>query len=228
VYSVQDWAEAHRLFEREGWSKTAIAVKLGMSRNTVDRLLELDGPPAHRQAAKGSALDAFADEIVAMLEDNPKVAATVILERLRPLGYEGGITVRKDRLTQVRPLLSAAKSYQRTSYLPGEISQLDWWHTGVQIPVGKGATREAFALVATLPHSAAPAVTFTFGQTTADFCAAALGRYQRLGGLPEKAVIDNESCMVKPRRGLAAPSPSSRRQSGRRPASRAGLHEGSA
>jgi hypothetical protein len=81
-----------------------------MSRSTVERLLELPGPPVYRRPAKGSALDTFADEIAAMLEDTPKVAATVILERLRPLGYGEGITVLKDRLTQVRPLLSAAKS----------------------------------------------------------------------------------------------------------------------
>jgi transposase len=201
VYRVQDWAEVHRLFEREQWSKTAIAIKLGMSRNTVERLLALNEPPRYSRPAKGSALDPFADAIAAMLEENPKAAATVILERLRPLGYAGGITVLKDRLQQLRPLLVAAKSYQRTSYLPGEIVQLDWWHTGVHIPVGKGAAREAFGLVASLPHSAAHATTFTFGRTTAEFCAAALGCFVRLGGLPEKAVIDNESCMVKPRRG---------------------------
>jgi transposase len=201
VYRVQDWAEVHRLFEREGWSKTAIAEKLHMSRNTVDRLMELTEPPQYSRPARGSALDAVADAIVAMLEENPKVAATVILERLRPLGYRGGVTVVKERVAQLRPLFLAAKSYQRTSYLPGEIVQLDWWHTGAEIPVGKGATRQAFGLVATLPHSAAHATTFTFGRTTAEFCAAALGCFVRLGGLPEKVVIDNEASMVKPRRG---------------------------
>lgn len=32
MYQVQDWAEVHRLFHREGWAKTKIAEKLGMSR----------------------------------------------------------------------------------------------------------------------------------------------------------------------------------------------------
>jgi len=45
VYNVQDWAEVHRLFHRESWSKTAIAEKLCMSRNTVDRLLGLAQAP---------------------------------------------------------------------------------------------------------------------------------------------------------------------------------------
>ncbi len=39
MYRVRDWAEVHRLFEREGWSKKKIAGLLGMSRNTVGRLL---------------------------------------------------------------------------------------------------------------------------------------------------------------------------------------------
>jgi DNA-binding transcriptional regulator LsrR (DeoR family) len=42
---VHDWAEVHRLYEREGLSKSAIAKRLGMSRPTVIRLLGLDEPP---------------------------------------------------------------------------------------------------------------------------------------------------------------------------------------
>ncbi len=198
---MKDWAEVHRLFHRERWSKTAIAEKLEMSRNTVDRLLALDEPPRYERASRGSALDRFDDDIVAMLEENPKAPATVILERLRPLGYAGGITVLKERLARLRPVMVAAKSYQRTSYLPGEIAQLDWWHTGYAVPVGKDARREAFGLVATLPHSAAHATCFTFSRTTPDFMAATLGCFERLGGVPEKAVTDNEGCIVKPRRG---------------------------
>ena len=201
MHDVKEWAEVHRLFHRERWSKTVIAEKLHMSRNTVDRLLSLEKPPHYEREKRGSALDAFSDDLVAMLAENPAAPATVILERLRPLGYSGGITVLKERLATMRPLLKAAKSYQRTSYLPGEIGQTDWLHTGAQIPVGKGATREAFGLVTSLPHSAAHAAVFTFGRTTADFVAAFLGCLERLGGVPEKMVMDNESAMVKPRRG---------------------------
>jgi len=201
VYNVQDWAEVHRLFHRESWSKTAIAEKLCMSRNTVDRLLGLAQAPHYERPGLGSALDPYVNDIVRMLEENPKVPSTVILEHLRPLGYAGGITVLKERVAKLRPVLQAARSYQRTSYLPGEIGQLDWWHTGVDIPVGKGAGREAFGLVTTLPHSAAHSTVFTFGRTTAEFCAAALGCFERLGGVPQKAVADNEGCIVAGRRG---------------------------
>lgn len=196
MYKVQDWAEVHRLFHRERWTKTAIADKLGMSRNTVCRLLSLGEPPQYERVPPKSSLDEFTDDVVAMLEENPTVPSTVILERLRPLGYGGGITVLKQKVAKLRPAFRAARSYQRTFYLPGELAQTDWWHTGVPIPVGKGAAKEAFGLVTTLPHSAAHATVFTFGRTTADFCHAFLGCLVRLGGVPEKTVMDNESCMV--------------------------------
>jgi transposase len=108
VYNVQDWAEVHRLFHRESWSKTAIAEKLHMSRNTVDRLLGLSEPPRYERPGLGSALDSYVDDIVRMLEENPKAPATVILERLRPLGYAGGITVLKERLAKLRPAATSA------------------------------------------------------------------------------------------------------------------------
>jgi len=203
VYRVQDWAEVQGL-HRQGWSNIAIAHKLGMSRNTVTRLLGLRQPPRYERSRAPSLLDPFIDQIAAMLDQNAKVAATVVLEHLRHDGYAGGITILKDHLTKVRPAFLAAKTFQRTSYLPGEISQLDWWHTGAQIPVGKGATREAFALVTTLPHSAAHAAVFTLGRTIGDLLPAALGCFERLGGAPEKVVCDNDAAIVRERRGGVA------------------------
>jgi transposase len=203
VYDVQDWAEARRLF-RDGWTKTAIAAKLGMSRNTVADLVGSESPPRYERAPVGSMLDPFADAIAAMLAEDPKVPATVIIERLRPLGYAGGITILKERVAKLRPQFRAARSYQRTTYFPGELAHLDWWHTGLSIPVGKGVCREAFGLVATLPHSAAHACVFSFGRTTADFCPALVGCLTRLGGVPAGAVVDNDASIVASRRGGVA------------------------
>lgn len=200
MYDVHDWAEVRRL-KRDGWSNTAIAEKFAMSRNTVAELVAREKPPRYEREPAGSQLDSFADAIASMLDQDPKAPATVILERLRPLGYAGGITILKERLTELRPGFLAARSYQRTTYLPGELTHVDWWHTGAQIPVGKGATREAFGLVTSLPHSAAHSTVFTFSKTTADFCPAVVGCFERLGGVSQAAVLDNDTAMVKPRRG---------------------------
>jgi transposase len=200
VYDVQDWAEVRRL-HRDGWSRSAIAEKFGMSRNTVAALLAKDEPPRYERSPAGSMVDPFADAVAAMLDEDPKAPATVIRERLQPMGYRGGITILKEHLAGVRPKFLAARSYQRTSYLPGELGQADWWETGVEISVGKGATREVFGLVTSLPNSAAHATVFTFSKTTADFCPAFVGCLERLGGVPQAMVLDNDPAMVKPRRG---------------------------
>lgn len=203
MFGVQDWAEVHRL-NRQGVSKRAIARRLGMSHTTVHRLLGLAEPPRYERRRASSLLDPFADQIAAMLDADPKAPATVILQHLRRDGYTGGITILKERLAQIRPQFLAARSFQRTTYLPGEISQVDWWHTGRQVPVGKGATREAFGLVVTLPASAAHAAVFTFGRSVADLLPAALGCFERLCGVPEKVICDNDAAIVRERRGGVA------------------------
>lgn len=193
---MEDWAEVNRLFHREGRPKAAIARQLGMSRNTVERLLSLPEPPRYVRRATGSQLDPFIERIAAMLAADPTVRATVIRERLQAQGYRGGITILKDHLARVRPTFLLARAFQRTWYQPGEIGQVDWWHTGVRVPVGRGVTREAFGLVTTLPFSAAHAMTFTLSRTVGDLRPALVGCLARLGGVPEKLVFDNDASVV--------------------------------
>jgi transposase len=196
VYQVRDWAEVHRLFERERLSKSAIAKRLGMSRPTVIRLLGLPEPPRYRRERAGSKLDAYKDAIAAMLDADPAVPATVILEHLRRDGYAGGITTLKQHVAAVRPAFAAARSYQRTSYLPGELAHGDWWEPAIRVPVGNSATRKAYGWVTTLPHPAAHAVVYSLSKTMADVLHGVLGCLQRLGGVPEAMVVDNDTSIV--------------------------------
>jgi transposase len=201
MYDVHDWAEVHRLHHVEGMSKAAIAAKLSMSRTTVHRLIGLAEPPRYERRSTGSQVDAFADAIAAMLDEDPRVPATVIAQRLRPQGFAGSVTILKDHLRRVRPLFLAGQAHQRTSYQPGELAQTDWWEPGIRVPVGHGQTREVFGLVTGLPFSAAFRVVFAFNQTVAAFCPALVGGLARLGGLPKAMVSDNDSCIVASRRG---------------------------
>jgi transposase len=167
-----------------------------MSRTTVDRLLSLVEPPTYVRPRAPCLLDPFKDAVLAMLKEEPTVRATVIRERLQDRGYSGGITIVKDYLAEVRPTFLAARTYQRTSYLPGEIGQVDWWELPRRMPVAAEADRKIFGLVVTLPHSAAHACFFTLGQTLHDFLPALLGCLTRLGGVPEALVLDNDTSMV--------------------------------
>ena len=95
---------------------------------------------------------------------------------------------------------SSTQGRQRTSYLPGEIGQGDWWELPLEIPVGKERTRKPYGFVTTLPHSAAHAVVFSFHKTMPDFLEGCVGCLKRLGGVPDRLVVDNDSSIVEPRR----------------------------
>ena len=59
------------------------------------------------------------------------------------------------------------------------------------VPVGKNRTRQVYGFVSTLPHCAAHAVVFSFHKTTPDFLEGLIGCLNRLGGVPDKFVVDN-------------------------------------
>ncbi len=204
MFSVHDWAEVHRLHHREQLSKSAIAERLGMTRHTVARLLARSEPPRYVRAPKGSMLDPYRQDIAAILNEDPEVPATVILEHLQRRGFPGRITIVKEAVAKMRPPFLLARARQRTTYLPGEIGHADWWEPRLRIPVGNGATRWAYGFVATLPHSAAHAAVFSHSKTLADVRPAFVGCFRRLGGIPEAVVVDNDPSIVASGKGRTA------------------------
>ena len=124
MFEVHEWARVRELY-REGVSKKAIARRLGMSRNTVARLLASAEPPRYEREPAGSQLDPFRGAVLEMLRQDASVPATVIREHLQRSGYGGGITILKEYLASVRPQFKAARDYGRTSYAPGELLQAD-------------------------------------------------------------------------------------------------------
>ena len=83
------------------------------------------------------------------------------------------------------PEARAKKVYQRTSYLPGELAQRDWWQLPGLVLVGGDASRKVYGLVTTLPYSAAHACSVLALQdrqlTSAKRC---LRTLRHLGGAP--------------------------------------------
>ncbi|MCA1677967.1 MAG: IS21 family transposase [Actinobacteria bacterium] len=200
MFRVQEWAEVHRLFHRENRSKADIADQLGMSRTTVYRLLALSEPPRYERERRPSLLDPHKAKIAELLALDAEAPASVIIDHLRREGYAGGITILKDYLQKVRCEFLLAHGRQRTTYLPGEIGHGDWWEPPLEVPVGKGRSRQVYGLVSTLPHCAAHAVVFSFHKSMPDFLEGLIGCLGRLGGVPEKLVLDNDSSVVEPRR----------------------------
>jgi transposase len=118
-----------------GQSLRGIARDLGISRKRVARVVaqhqkarteatphpELPRVPQRR----GSQLDPFLTAIQELLVRYPNITATRVHEELRTLGYQGGYTILKSRVRQLRPP-KTKQLVVRFETAPGAQAQMDW------------------------------------------------------------------------------------------------------
>ena len=71
----------------------------------------------------------------------------LIAQRLRPLGFTGGLSILKDYLHRVRAQTAAKRAYLRMEPKPGERFEIDWGHFGALLYQGHARKLYAFCLV---------------------------------------------------------------------------------
>jgi len=81
-----------------------------------------------RSPSAASKLDPFKPAIAEFLEQDAHAPATVIAQRLRQLGFSGGLSILKEYLHRVRAQASAKRAYVRMEPGPGERFEVDWGH----------------------------------------------------------------------------------------------------
>jgi len=87
VRSALEWAQV-RALAADGVSQREVARRLGISRNTVRRLVEADEPPCYA----GSMLDPLEPVLQRVLKDWPEIRAPRVTEILREdYGYTGSV-----------------------------------------------------------------------------------------------------------------------------------------
>lgn len=72
VRSALEWAQV-KAMAADGVSQRQIALRLGINRRTVRRLLEAEGPPRYHRGPVGSKLDRFEPILGRVLEEWPQV-----------------------------------------------------------------------------------------------------------------------------------------------------------
>ena len=183
-----DWAEV-RAMHADGVKKREIARRLGISRNTVDRLIEAAEPPRYSRAPAGSMLDPLEPVMRRLLADWPDIRAPRVTEILREdFGYGGSVDLVRKRLATLRP--TRVRPAQRTGYRPAQVLQLDWGEMPTR-PRIAGRERRVYALVATLPYSGAQTAHFSFDLTAESFLEGHVRIFDWLGGVVRECVYDN-------------------------------------
>jgi transposase len=186
-------AEVMRLHYMEGLSIRAIARKLSISRKTVRERLGLMPPRVNKATGRRpSLLDPFESMLMEWLLQTPELKATQLLERLRSQGYQGGISILRDRLRHLRPP-PAHKVYLTVVHHPGATIQVDWADFGFALP---GIPRRVSAFVVLVPYSKLLYLEFALSQAMGSFLRCMDRALARLGGVTNADVFDNMKTVV--------------------------------
>jgi transposase len=193
----EQMAEVLRLHLTEGKGIRAIAKRTKLHRKTVRKLLGLASGERKAEAAPrpSSILDPYQQEISKALDDCADIRAPAVLDRLRAMGYQGGITVVRDRLRLLRPRPKQEAFFTR-SYGPGQILQVDWADFGFALP---GCARRVSAFVAALAFSRYLYLEFVLSQAMGAFLRCMDRALHFFGGRTTVDVFDNMKTVVKER-----------------------------
>lgn len=186
-------AEALKLYLVDGLPMRVIAKKLGMSRNTVRRVVgrgtskRKTAPPSPRT----SLLTPYEAKVKALIAETPELTGPAVLEKLRADGYRGGISILRDRLRTLRP--REAEPFLTLDFKPGEAVQVDWADFGYALP---GIPRRVSAFVMALCHSRYLYIEFVLSQSMGSLLRCMERGLRFFGGTTHVDIFDNMKTVV--------------------------------
>lgn len=196
-------AEVLRLAYVDGLGIRTIARRLSMARKTVRRILGKRPPPLRKAPEpRSSLLDPYLPVIHKLVTETPEMKGPAVLERLRPLGYTGGITILRDKLRTIRPG-QRREAFLTLQFSPGQAVQVDWADFGFAIP---GCPRRVSAFVMALCYSRYLYLEFTLSQSMGAFLRCMERGLSFLGGTTTTDIFDNmKTVVLSPRHGVFNP-----------------------
>lgn len=178
---------------KKGYSKANIARTLGVSRNTVRKVISSEERGEEQLIKKShpSMLDEYREFIEIQL--NKGLSRQRIYQDLvREFNYKGSYTTVKDYARKL--LATTPKAYMVLMALPGEEAQVDYGYIGT-IKVN-GKPKKAWIFVMVMSYSRYMYVSIEFDQSVKSFIQCHIEAFHFFGGVPETVKIDNLKAAV--------------------------------
>ncbi|WP_158619325.1 IS21 family transposase [Corallococcus sp. AB011P] len=185
-------AEVLKLHLVDGVSIRAIAKRLHMSRNTVRGLVAKRPQPRRAPVEpRTSLLMPYEAMLKQLLDDTPELRAPAVLERLRHEGYQGGVSILRERMRRIRP--REKEAFLTLRFAPGEAVQVDWADFGFALP---GIPRRVSAFVMALCHSRYLYLEFALSQSMGSLLRRMENGLRFFGGTTHVDIFDNMRTVV--------------------------------
>ena len=186
---------------QSGKSIHALTKEFKISRNTVRKILRKNEtgrnnghPAAVPQKIFGpSKLDPFMQEIERLLEIYPDITGQRMFESLREVGYTGGITILRERLSKLRSH-SKKEPVIRFETEPGEQGQMDWSPYTIDFRRDGRTTVLCFSYL--LGYSRRHFIDFTMDRQFFTLIRRHQDAFEYFGGVPEHCLYDGEKTII--------------------------------
>ena len=187
---MEDWALIRRL-AAEGIPKTQIALRLGISRNTVASAVASDGPPKYsRPPAEVTAFTAFEPRVKTLLAEFPDMPASVLAERV---GWTGSSSWFRENVARLRPEQRRVDPSDRLIWSPGDAAQCDLWFPPYRIPLEDGTKALLPVLVVVAAYSRFINALMIPTRQTPDLLLGMWSLVRSFGRVPRRLIWDNET-----------------------------------
>jgi transposase len=179
----------------QGMTKTEIGRKLGISRDTIHRMIrngELDRDPLEVRYGPRplgpTKLEPFKSILRARIEEFPDLSGTRLFQEIKAAGYTGGITQLRDYLQRIRPV-QAPEPLQRFETPPAHQAQVDFAH--FRLPWGI-----RYALLVVLGYSRLLWLRFFTRQDMRTLYDGLEMAFAFFGGVPRELLFDQMRAVV--------------------------------
>lgn len=175
----------------EGVPKAQIALRLGISRNTVARAVASVGPPKYsRPPVVATSFTPFADRVAALLAEFPEMPASVIAERV---GWTGSSSWFRENVARLRPEHQRVDPADRLVWSPGDAAQFDLWFPPVRIPLEDGTRGLLPVLIMVAAYSRFMNGLMIPTRQTPDLLLGMWSLIKTFGRVPRRLIWDNET-----------------------------------
>lgn len=177
----------------KGKSAYAIGQEIGISKNTARKYMEqADRQHGLKGVSKGSKLDPYKPQLNEWMEQGI-FNCVILLERLRELGYDGGMSILQAYVHPYRPA-KAAPAVRRYETPSGKQAQMDW---GICQYLDQNEKLHKVAVfVMILGHSRTKYIEFVKRCDLRSMERCMLNAFQYFGGVPKEVLTDNMKTVV--------------------------------